>query len=77
MLAASGLYFCQCVIHRIPAALVELCHNRSQIEAYFIAHCAMKIDGLRFSWRPDYSTVTLLARFRGWSTSRPREAAMW
>jgi len=24
-----------------------------------------------------YSTVTLLARFRGWSTSRPRSAATW
>src|SRR5574337_1091742 len=24
-----------------------------------------------------HSTVTLLARFRGWSTSRPRRAAMW
>ena len=24
-----------------------------------------------------YSTVTLLARFRGWSTSQPRSTAMW
>jgi hypothetical protein len=24
-----------------------------------------------------YSTVTLFARFRGWSTSAPRRTAMW
>ena len=24
-----------------------------------------------------YSTVTVLARFRGWSTSHPRHTAMW
>jgi hypothetical protein len=24
-----------------------------------------------------YSTVTLLARLRGWSTSQPRSSAMW
>jgi hypothetical protein len=24
-----------------------------------------------------YSTVTVLARFRGWSTSQPRRTAMW
>ena len=26
---------------------------------------------------PTYSTVTLLARLRGWSTSQPRRTAMW
>ena len=26
---------------------------------------------------PAYSTVTLLARFLGWSTSQPRRRAMW
>jgi len=26
---------------------------------------------------PAYSTVTLFARFRGWSTSHPRRTAMW
>jgi len=27
--------------------------------------------------RPDYSTVTLLARLRGWSTSQPRRTPIW
>ena len=27
--------------------------------------------------RPRYSTVTLFARFRGWSTLQPRSTAMW
>jgi hypothetical protein len=27
--------------------------------------------------RPGYSTVTLLARLRGWSTSFPRISATW
>ena len=37
--------------------------------------------GLATQGRPDdaqrYSTVTLLARFRGLSTSQPRRTAMW
>jgi hypothetical protein len=32
---------------------------------------AMMVMGRR------YSTVTLLARFRGWSTSQPRRVATW
>ena len=35
-----------------------------------------KEQGLRTKG-PRYSTVTLLARFLGWSTSQPRRIAMW
>ena len=34
-------------------------------------------SGIGDRTRPAYSTVTLLARLRGWSTSQPRMTAMW
>jgi hypothetical protein len=36
-------------------------NNRSQVESLLVL----------------YSTVTLLAKFRGWSTSVPRSTAIW
>ena len=47
----------------------------------------MKLDAPPFAFRRtgrnmyllfySYSTVTLLAKFLGWSTSQPRRTAMW
>ena len=38
---------------------------------------AATISGLSLGRKKAYSTVTLFARFRGWSTSQPRRTAMW
>ena len=48
-----------------------------------IEHIGVHVSGrmsspeVQFSSERGYSTVTVFARFRGWSTLRPRRRAVW
>ena len=55
----------------------------AKIQGEFIWHSHPETDETFLQTTPHrvgrktYSTVTLFARFRGWSTSKPRRAAIW
>ena len=52
--------------------------GRERQRALLAPHvAAMAFHDSRSGWGDDYSTVTLLARLRGLSTSQPRATAMW